>query len=200
MRVKNNIQNSSNLYELINKAFIRVLKIHDLYGQFLSEYTKNRYDIVSLSDINNTNLTNKECSFQDIISQIDTKICQKMAISKEITELPKLVAYERLTHIINKLLNTFIEPIFSDYRKLNIYGQEIFDLICVSIFGEEYLNEMKKRPLLNYVENDDGTPKFDIKSFEEIMSNEDIVRMCRIIRDIKIRRQIEANFCDNNNI
>lgn len=121
-------------------AFMRVVKEHNMYDKFVKNFKKQ---------LNVRKGDRKEYSFNDIIDNIVVKAQRNVSeirsrVGSDLKHMPqeRKDVYDLTIGIVNELIHTFLEPITEDKRMLGLYGQEMFDLACNSIFGMDYENDM----------------------------------------------------------
>lgn len=135
-------------------AFMRVIKERNMYEKFVKTF-KNQLNKMGM--LNN----NREVSFDDVmrrvVSQAQKNVEEiKRRVNGDMMFMPteRKDAYDLSIAIINELIHMFLEPITKDKRLLGVYGQDMFDLTCSSLFGNEYSEDMTNMEKLKGKEND----------------------------------------------
>lgn len=113
---------------VVGNAFLRVLKNYKLYHLFQQGFQSRKTQDSSISGYRNMD------ELMSKIMIIAERDYEKMAREKN--------KYEYITFIINTLIRIFLEPAGVPPQKLGFYGQEIFDLVCYKMYGDQYLEEM----------------------------------------------------------
>jgi hypothetical protein len=116
---------------IVGRSFIRVVKNHQYYHIF-----KSRFD-------NMAKLRKGERSPFSPYEDFDTLMAKIEEFTVAQNSHPK-DKYEHITMMINHMLHFFLEQGGVDPRRLGMYGQEIFDIACYALFGDEYLKDMDK--------------------------------------------------------
>ena len=114
---------------VVGNAFLRVLKNYKLYHLFQQGFQNRRKG--GDSKIGGYKNLNELMAQIMVVAEHDY---EKMAHDKN--------KYEYITFIINTLIRVFLEPAGVPPQKLGFYGQEIFDLVCYKMYGDQYLEEM----------------------------------------------------------
>lgn len=98
-------------------------------------------------------------------------------ISKEAPEEVKSIQL-RISQFINTLLHCSIEVVFQDMHLMEEIGQEIFNMSCKKIFGEDFVDETENEipeEIKKMIDKKRMTRssfiEFTGKAFEEIMKN-----------------------------
>lgn len=119
---------------VIGKCFMRVIKNHKLYSTFM----KGCKDFISTSsdcgEIKNI------MELFDYLANIADRDCSSHRRNKH-------DKYEPTTFVINTYLRYILEKQMMKNKKgqdLGMLGQEIFDLSCYRIFGDEFINDMEE--------------------------------------------------------
>lgn len=123
---------------VVGKAFIRVVKNHNYYGLFVNSFNK-------LKNYNGSE-RNPFGSFKDfdtLMKGIENFSLKTMLDERRFPSSGNDV-YDKITVMINHMLHFFLEQNGVDSRRMGMYGQEIFDIACYTLFGDKYLEDMDK--------------------------------------------------------
>lgn len=125
------LKQKKEMKDLVCKYFIRVCKNHDMYS-----LAKNQ--IITFQNCNNTPFG----CYKNIF-ELSDKL--HVFTEKEYKNFAKdNTKYEKVTLMINHLLHFFLETKGIEPMRLRMLGQEIFDLVCYNMYGDTYVNDLKK--------------------------------------------------------
>lgn len=149
------IKEANDIKTAVGKSFIRVMKNHNLYGVFISSFNKMQRDTR-----NRSNPFGYFDSFETLMNRIDKFTNEHL--DEELHS--RLMSsgnkdYDKITSMINHMLHFFLENNGVDVRKLGMFGQEIFDMSCYSLFGDNYVKQMDK------VNKDAPRPTNDLEAY-----------------------------------
>lgn len=116
---------------IVGRSFIRVVKNHQYYHVF-----KARFDSMAKQRKGDRSPFSPFDDFDTLMAKIE-----EFTISQNSRPRDR---YEHITMMINHMLHFFLEQGGVDPRRLGMYGQEIFDIACYSLYGDEYLKDMDK--------------------------------------------------------
>lgn len=111
---------------VVGKSFIRVIKNHDLYNLFITSCNSQKKD----SPFNNFT------TFQELMDQVE-----EYTINNKDKFFRENDKYGYITTMINHMLHFFLEIKGISPHLLGLYGKEIFDLSCYTLYGDEYKDE-----------------------------------------------------------
>lgn len=128
------MRNNREKHFIVCKCFLRVIKNHNLFPQFKQSFKTFRIPSDYERKFEKGDLK-KTMDFINYVAENDYQRHRRNPNDK----------YEQVTFIINTMLRLFVEN-FQTKNKLDIgmLGQEIFDLACYNIYGEEFLDDMEK--------------------------------------------------------
>lgn len=141
---------------IVGKAFIRVMKNHNYYRLFIKSFNdlKNyvndeRNPFGRFNDFNSMMF-----NIENFVARHDMKNMNRTCLvaSREAT-------YNKIIAMINHMLHYFLEQRGVDGRRMGMLGQEVFDLSCYTLFGDEYLSDMER------LDNDIPKPKNDMEAY-----------------------------------
>lgn len=144
--------NDTQMRNVVGKAFIRVVKNHNLYNVFVSSFKRLRGQ-----KIGERNPFGEFNDFHTLMSKVENVV--NSGKSSFMGHHGVNSDYDKIGAMINHLLHFFLENGGVDGRRLGMYGQEIFDITCYSLYGDKYLDEMDK---LNHSA---PKPKNDLEAF-----------------------------------
>ena len=144
--------NDTQMRNVVGKAFIRVVKNHNLYNVFVSSFKRLRGQ-----RIGERNPFGEFNDFHTLMSKVENVV--NSGKSSFMGHHGVNSDYDKIGAMINHLLHFFLENGGVDGRRLGMYGQEIFDITCYSLYGDKYLDEMDK---LNHSA---PKPKNDLEAF-----------------------------------
>lgn len=125
--------NTADLGTVVCNAFLRVVKQYKLYPIFQKMYFSRCAPNRPSSEDRIGGYNNMDELMEQVKHQAQREF---ESHSREGND------YERITFIINVLLRTFLERGGVSPQKLGMYGQEIFDLACYRLYGDQYLDDM----------------------------------------------------------
>lgn len=128
MRRKINNKNNEVKF-VVGRSFIRVVKNHHFYHIF-----KSRFDKMANRDKSERTPFGRYDDFDSLMTKIE-----EFTLSQNSHPRDK---YEHITMMINHMLHFFLEQGGVDARRLGMYGQEIFDIACYALFGDDYIKDM----------------------------------------------------------
>ena len=127
----NQSKRSKEMKDFVVQYFIRVCKNHKIYNTFRSSFNKVKRNRSGnpFGDFKNI------YDFKDRLEQFTNKEYEHHRRTND--------KYEKVTMMINHMMHFFLEKGGVDPRRLGMIGQEIFDLACYGIYGDEFLNDME---------------------------------------------------------
>lgn len=121
-------------YLIVGKCFLRVIKNKGLYHAFKKSY----YNFIRNSDFRRTDGKRDLYAVFEYLNSVAIKDYERYRRST--TD-----KYERITFIVNTMIRNFLESRNSELNlNLGKFGQEVFDLSCYKIYGEEFIHDMEK--------------------------------------------------------
>ena len=130
------MRNRREKHFIVCKCFLRVIKNHHLFPQFKQSFKSFRIPSDYSNRFEKGNLI-VTMDFINHVAENDYRHHRRDPNDK----------YENITFIINTLLRFFVEKMIKDTKNridIGMLGQEIFDLACYNIYGEEFLDDMEK--------------------------------------------------------
>ena len=118
--------------DFVVQYFIRVCKNHKIYGTFRASFNKVKTNRSNNPFGNFTNIYD----FKDCLANFTEKEYQNHRRTND--------KYEKVTMMINHMMHFFLEKGGVDPRRLGMIGQEIFDLACYGIYGDEFIQDMEQ--------------------------------------------------------
>lgn len=116
---------------VVTTSFVRVIKKNGKYTEFVDIF--NRLATRSNSD-------NPFCGIKDI-NQLMEKL-HSFSTKQYNENSRKEGKYEFITLCVNNLLHFIGEHLSFNKQDMGMIGQEIFDIACCQLFGEEYERDM----------------------------------------------------------
>lgn len=136
MKLKN--IESKTVRNVVGKAFIRVVKNHNYYNLFVNSFNKLKsYNSSEKNPFGNFK------DFDTLMKGIENFSKRTFDEERRFPSSGNAI-YDKITIMINHMLHFFLEQNGVDSRRMGMYGQEIFDIACYSLFGEKYLEDMDK--------------------------------------------------------
>lgn len=130
------MRNKSNLIEkTIIEYFIRMTKKHHLYYKFRSSVNGN--GVFELF-VKKKRMHDSPLSLSKNIDELASAL-NKLTASMAGRMRKKNDKYEYITMNINHLLHFFIEPYGVRMETLCLLGEEIFNLTCSTLYGDEFV-------------------------------------------------------------
>lgn len=119
--------------DIVGRYFIRVCKNHKIYGKFKTSFFKvMRYR----SDSNPFGNFKNVCEMFNMVNDFTEREYEKNRRTND--------KYEKVTMMINHMIHFFLEKGGVNPRRLGMIGQEVFDLSCYGIYGDEFLEDMER--------------------------------------------------------
>lgn len=144
--------NDKQMRNVVGRAFIRVVKNHNLYNVFVSSFKRLRSQ-----RIGDKNPFGDFSDFHTLMTQVEKLV--NGGNSSFMGHHMINNDYDKIGAMINHLLHFFLEKGGVDGRRLGMYGQEIFDIACYSLYGDKYLDEM------DTMNHSAPKPKNDLEAF-----------------------------------
>ena len=126
-------KSNEQIRDAVGKSFLRVVKNHNLYHTFIKGFR----DLGSRGS-SDRNPFGKFSNFDELMVGVERCVDNGGGMSHP----PIANLYDKIGAMINNLLHFFLERNGVDSRHMGMYGQEIFDLSCYKVFGEQYYEEM----------------------------------------------------------
>lgn len=128
--------------QVVACSFLRVIKTYHHYETFKKAFKQfNPYGRDPLDGMDRHAPTSNTMHDQSKFGRLMSRITD--VAMKDLTHAPQRGdKYNEITMIINALLRHTLEKNGVPMQQLGLLGQEIFDMTCYQIYGEEYLNEM----------------------------------------------------------
>jgi hypothetical protein len=137
----NQTKRQKEMKDFVVQYFIRVCKNHKIYGTFRASFNKVK-----------SNRSNNP--FGKFTNIYDFKNCLENFTEKEYQNHRRTNdKYEKVTMMINHMMHFFLEKGGVDPRRLGMIGQEIFDLACYGIYGDEFIEDMEKMQQQQQMQN-----------------------------------------------
>ena len=118
--------------DFVGQYFLRACKNHDLYKVFKDSFHKVR------KSSGDRNPFGRIDNFFEMLNGMSNFTINEM--SRHHNENDN---YQKVTMMINHMLHFFLEKGGVDPRRLGEIGQEIFDLSCYGLYGDQYLIDME---------------------------------------------------------
>ena len=144
--------NDKQMRNVVGRAFIRVVKNHNLYNVFVSSFKRLRGQRMG-----DRNPFGDFSDFHTLMTQVEKLV--NGGNSSFMGHHMINNDYDKIGAMINHLLHFFLEKGGVDGRRLGMYGQEIFDIACYSLYGDKYLDEM------DTMNHSAPKPKNDLEAF-----------------------------------
>ena len=144
--------NDTQMRNVVGRAFIRVVKNHNLYNVFVSSFKRLRGQRMGAR-----NPFGEFNDFHTLMTQVENLV--NGGKSSFMGHHAVNSDYDKIGAMINHLLHFFLEKGGVEGRRLGMYGQEIFDIACYSLYGDKYLDEMDK------MNHSAPKPKNDLEAF-----------------------------------
>lgn len=126
--IKNN--KKKEMKDFVGEYFIRVCKNHGIYGTFRQSF----YSLIPSSK----NPFGRYKNIPELLEGL-----QQFSDKEYEVHCRGNDKYEKVTMMINHMIHFFLERGGIDSRKLGMIGQEIFDLSCYAIYGDEFIEDME---------------------------------------------------------
>ena len=126
-------KNKQQILMVVCNSFLRVIKNYDMYHIFKKQFDARRNSSRGEGNVGGFG------NLAELMLQIEQIAHKEMEMSGRMHHNQN---YDNITFLINVLLRNFLEKGGVPPQKLGFYGQEIFDLTCYALYGEQYLNDM----------------------------------------------------------
>ena len=127
-----NRKSTKEMKDFVGQYFLRACKNHDLYKVFKESFHRVR---ASRGDRNPFGQFNNYREMLVCMSNFTNNESSRHHSSED--------NYQKVTMMINHMLHFFLEKGGVDPRRLGAIGQEIFDLSCYGLYGDQYLIDME---------------------------------------------------------
>lgn len=152
----NNV-NKNAVPQIVGKYFLRVCKSRDLYGVFKGRFMPDSRKMRYVSP-------DGSCSSIYEVFERNGKIDTRKLHNKG-------DEYEPITIMINNLMQYYLEQGGVDPRKLGQVGQEIFNMSCYKIYGQQFVDDMaKEQQMMGTREPKNEFEHFCMAQYQHIMT------------------------------
>lgn len=128
------LNEKNQISQAVGEYFLRVVKNHNYYLRFKDTFFK----VQNIKKSINFKVTNGNVYLSAIHYFADKAEHEYLAHRQSES------IYEYITIFINMILRNYLEAGGVDPRKLGMIGQELFDLSCYGVFGDQYIDDMNK--------------------------------------------------------
>ena len=177
----NKVINNNEMKDFVGRYFVRVCKNHKIYGVF----RKSFYNVMrSRSDRNPFGEFKNIHEMLDKVSDFTEKEYEHHRRTND--------KYEKVTMMINHMIHFFLEKGGVNPRRLGAIGQEVFDLSCYGLFGNEFIEDMERMNQTNPRPSNEKEAWL-MNEYFRLLSNGEIKMTWDEFKE-KYMPQFEANF------
>lgn len=129
----NKVINNNEMKDFVGRYFIRVCKNHKIYDVF----KKSFYNLMRSG--NDRNPFGQFRNINEMLNKVSDFTEKEYEHHKRTND-----KYEKVTMMINHMIHFFLENGGVHPKRLGMLGQEIFDMSCYGMYGEDFLDDMER--------------------------------------------------------